>query len=105
MALSSQGRGLIIDRLIATLDDQPFDEGVEASWDAEIKRRPPRRHQLRQSQNDLHGRVPSPPRSPSPRSRNLGPRLHPTYNCVNWKMNSQRRPRKSLETKVKGVTP
>jgi putative addiction module component (TIGR02574 family) len=39
MALSSHDRGLIIDRLIATLDDQPLDEGVEASWDAEIKRR------------------------------------------------------------------
>ena len=39
MALSSHDRGLIIDRLIATLDDQPFYEGVEASWDAEIKRR------------------------------------------------------------------
>ena len=39
LALSSQDRGLIIDRLIESLDDEPADEGVEAAWSEEIKRR------------------------------------------------------------------
>lgn len=39
MALSSHERGLLIDKLIASLDDEPADEGVEAAWDEEIKRR------------------------------------------------------------------
>jgi hypothetical protein len=30
---------VLIDRLIASLDDEPADEGVEAAWDEEIKRR------------------------------------------------------------------
>jgi putative addiction module component (TIGR02574 family) len=39
LALSTQDRGLLIDRLIESLDDAPADEGVEAAWDEEIKRR------------------------------------------------------------------
>jgi putative addiction module component (TIGR02574 family) len=39
LALSTQVRGLIIDRLIESLDDQPSEEGVEAAWSEEIKRR------------------------------------------------------------------
>ncbi|MGA9979322.1 MAG: addiction module protein [Candidatus Sulfotelmatobacter sp.] len=39
LALSTQERGLLIDRLIASLDDEPAEEGVEAAWDEEIKRR------------------------------------------------------------------
>jgi putative addiction module component (TIGR02574 family) len=39
MALSSEERGLLIDRLVESLDDGPADEGVEAAWDEEIKRR------------------------------------------------------------------
>ena len=39
LALSTQERGLIIDRLIESLDDEPADEGVEAAWSVEIKRR------------------------------------------------------------------
>jgi putative addiction module component (TIGR02574 family) len=37
--LSTQERGLLIDRLVESLDDGPAEEGVEAAWDAEIKRR------------------------------------------------------------------
>jgi putative addiction module component (TIGR02574 family) len=39
LALSTQDRGVLIDRLIASLDDEPADAGVEAAWDEEIKRR------------------------------------------------------------------
>jgi putative addiction module component (TIGR02574 family) len=39
LALSTQQRGLLIDRLIASLDDEPAEQGVEAAWDEEIKRR------------------------------------------------------------------
>ena len=39
LALSTQDRGLLIDRLIASLDEEPAEEGVEAAWDDEIKRR------------------------------------------------------------------
>jgi putative addiction module component (TIGR02574 family) len=39
LALSTQDRGVLIDQLIASLDDEPSDEGVEAAWDEEIKRR------------------------------------------------------------------
>ena len=39
LALSSEERGLLIDRLVKSLDDEPADEGVEAAWDEEIKRR------------------------------------------------------------------
>ncbi len=39
LALSTQDRGLLIDRPIASLDDEPPEEGVEAAWDQEIKRR------------------------------------------------------------------
>jgi putative addiction module component (TIGR02574 family) len=39
LALSTQERGLIIDRLIETLDDEPAEAGVEAAWSDEIKRR------------------------------------------------------------------
>lgn len=39
LALSTQARGLIIDRLIESLDDEPAEEGVEAAWSDEIKRR------------------------------------------------------------------
>ena len=39
LALSSEERGMLIDRLVESLDDEPAEEGVEAAWDAEIKRR------------------------------------------------------------------
>jgi putative addiction module component (TIGR02574 family) len=39
MALSSQERGMLIDRLVESLDDEPGEEGAEAAWDEEIKRR------------------------------------------------------------------
>jgi putative addiction module component (TIGR02574 family) len=39
LALSTEERGALIDRLIESLDDAPPEEGVEAAWDAEIKRR------------------------------------------------------------------
>jgi putative addiction module component (TIGR02574 family) len=39
LALSTQERGALINRLIASLDDEPAEEGVEAAWDEEIKRR------------------------------------------------------------------
>jgi putative addiction module component (TIGR02574 family) len=39
MALSPHDRGFIIDRLAATLHDEPAEEGVEAAWDDEIKHR------------------------------------------------------------------
>ncbi len=37
--LSPQERGLPIDRLVESLDNEPAEEGVEAAWDHEIKRR------------------------------------------------------------------
>jgi putative addiction module component (TIGR02574 family) len=39
LALSTQDRGLIIDRLIKSLDDEAPEEGVEAAWSDEIKGR------------------------------------------------------------------
>ena len=39
LALSSRDRGLLIDRLIASLDEGPAEEGVEEAWAAEIKKR------------------------------------------------------------------
>ncbi len=39
LALSEHDRGLIIDRLMESLDEGPAEEGVEAAWDEEIKRR------------------------------------------------------------------
>jgi putative addiction module component (TIGR02574 family) len=39
LALSTQERGLLIDRLVETLDNDPAEEGAEAAWDEEIKRR------------------------------------------------------------------
>ena len=39
LGLSTQERGLLIDRLIETLDNEPAEEGVEAAWGEEIKRR------------------------------------------------------------------
>ena len=39
LALSAQDRGLLIDRLIETLDEGPAEEGVEEAWAEEIKRR------------------------------------------------------------------
>jgi putative addiction module component (TIGR02574 family) len=39
LALSSQDRGLLIDLLIATLDNEPAEEGVEAAWKEEIEHR------------------------------------------------------------------
>ncbi len=39
LALSTQERGLLIDKLIASLDEAPEVEGVETAWDEEIKRR------------------------------------------------------------------
>lgn len=39
LALSTQERGLLIDRLIESLDDDPAEEGVEQAWADEIKSR------------------------------------------------------------------
>jgi putative addiction module component (TIGR02574 family) len=39
LSLSTQERGLLAARLIDSLDDEPAEEGVEAAWDQEIKRR------------------------------------------------------------------
>jgi putative addiction module component (TIGR02574 family) len=39
LTLSIQERGLLIDRLVETLDNEPAEEGVEAAWGDEIKRR------------------------------------------------------------------
>jgi putative addiction module component (TIGR02574 family) len=39
LTLSTQERGLLIDRLVETLDDGPAEEGVEAAWKEEIERR------------------------------------------------------------------
>jgi putative addiction module component (TIGR02574 family) len=39
LSLSTQERGLLIDRLVETLDNEPAEEGVEAAWEEEIKRR------------------------------------------------------------------
>jgi putative addiction module component (TIGR02574 family) len=39
LALSTRERGLLIDRLISSLDDGPAEEGVEEAWAAEIKQR------------------------------------------------------------------
>jgi putative addiction module component (TIGR02574 family) len=39
LTLSTRDRGLLIDRLIASLDDGPAEEGVEEAWAAEIKQR------------------------------------------------------------------
>lgn len=39
LALSTQERGIIIDRLIESLDDEPAEEGVEEAWAGEIKSR------------------------------------------------------------------
>ena len=38
LALSTRDRGLVIDRLIAGLDEEPTEEGLEAAWDEEIER-------------------------------------------------------------------
>ena len=39
LALSKQDRGLLIDRLIESLDADPAEEGVEQAWADEIKSR------------------------------------------------------------------
>lgn len=39
LALSTQDRGVLIDQLIESLDEGPAEEGVEAAWAGEIKRR------------------------------------------------------------------
>jgi putative addiction module component (TIGR02574 family) len=39
LSLSTHERGLLIDRLVESLDDGPAEEGVEAAWGEEIKRR------------------------------------------------------------------
>jgi putative addiction module component (TIGR02574 family) len=39
LALSTQDRGLVIDRLIASLDEGLAEEGVEEAWAAEVKLR------------------------------------------------------------------
>ncbi len=39
LALSTEDRGLIIDRLVESLDNEPAEDGVEAAWSDEIKRR------------------------------------------------------------------
>ena len=39
LALSTQDRGLLVDRLIASFDEEAPEEGIEAAWDTEIKSR------------------------------------------------------------------
>jgi putative addiction module component (TIGR02574 family) len=39
LTLSTEERGALIDRLIASLDEGPQEEGVEAAWDEEIGKR------------------------------------------------------------------
>jgi putative addiction module component (TIGR02574 family) len=39
LSLSEQERELLIDRLSESLHSEPAEEGVEAAWDEEIKRR------------------------------------------------------------------
>jgi putative addiction module component (TIGR02574 family) len=39
LALSVKERGLLIDRLVESLDDEPAEEGVDEAWAEEIKRR------------------------------------------------------------------
>jgi putative addiction module component (TIGR02574 family) len=39
LALSTEERGALIDRLVASLDEEPAEHGVEAAWDEEIKSR------------------------------------------------------------------
>jgi putative addiction module component (TIGR02574 family) len=39
LGLSTHDRGLLAARLIDSLDDEPVEEGVEAAWEEEIKRR------------------------------------------------------------------
>ncbi len=39
LTLSTQERGLLIDRLVETLDNDPAEAGAEAAWNEEIKRR------------------------------------------------------------------
>jgi len=39
LSLSTQERGLLIDHLIESLDEEPPEEGVEQAWAEEIKRR------------------------------------------------------------------
>jgi len=39
LSLSTKERGLLIDRLVESLDNEPAEVGVEAAWDEEIKRR------------------------------------------------------------------
>ncbi|MGA9967348.1 MAG: addiction module protein [Terriglobales bacterium] len=39
LTLSPQERGLLIDRLVDSLDEGPAEEGVEEAWAEEIKRR------------------------------------------------------------------
>jgi putative addiction module component (TIGR02574 family) len=39
LALSTHERGVLIHQLIESLDEEPAEEGVEAAWDEEIKRR------------------------------------------------------------------
>ncbi len=39
LTLSPEERGLLIDRLVESLDEGPAEEGVEEAWAEEIKRR------------------------------------------------------------------
>jgi putative addiction module component (TIGR02574 family) len=39
LSLSIQERGLLIDRLLKSLDDEPAEDGVEEAWAGEIKSR------------------------------------------------------------------
>ena len=39
LALSTEERELLIDQLVASLREEPMDEGAEAAWGEEIKRR------------------------------------------------------------------
>jgi putative addiction module component (TIGR02574 family) len=39
LALPAEARAALVGSLLESLDDEPVDEGVEAAWSVEIKRR------------------------------------------------------------------
>jgi putative addiction module component (TIGR02574 family) len=39
LTLSTEEREALIDRLVASLDEEPAEQGVEAAWDEEIESR------------------------------------------------------------------
>jgi putative addiction module component (TIGR02574 family) len=80
LTLSTRERGLLIDQLIASLDDGPAEEGVEEAWAAEIKQR------IDDMRSDKAKMIPGEEviRRLGARLRNGGSkayRFHPVVNC------------------------